>query len=95
MGAGAGLGAGHVLVELDGFVVKHAALVIQHAAVAVGGEFVEAGIGHHDEVIAEFLAQAGNAAVQNALRVPRDGAGIILVFLERNAEKIDAGHAGF
>ena len=94
MGAGAGLGAGHVLVELDGGVVKHAALVIQHAAVSVGGELVEAGIGHNDEVIAEFLVQAGNAAVQNALRVPGDGAGIVLVLIERHTEKVDARHAG-
>ena len=82
------------MVELYGGVVKHAAFVIQHAAVAVGGELVEASIGHNDEVIAEFLVEAGNAAVQNALRVPGDGAGVILVLIERHAEKVDARHAG-
>ena len=48
-GAGAGLLERHRAVPLEGGVVVDAAAVVEHAAVAVVGELVEAQVGLHDE----------------------------------------------
>ena len=56
VGAGARLRDGHLGVEQEGRVVVDAAALVEHAAVAVVGELVEARVGHDDEVVTDRVA---------------------------------------
>src|SRR5699024_6396960 len=54
---------GHSDVQLECCIVIDAALTIEHAAVAVVGELIPAGISHDQNVISEFLAHPGQSTV--------------------------------
>ena len=49
-----GLGERHLAVDLEGAVVVDAAVGVEHAAVAVVGELVEAQVRHHRELVAHL-----------------------------------------
>src|SRR5699024_9922669 len=84
----------HSDIEFQGRVVVHAALFIKHAAVTVVGKLIQAGIGHQQDVIANFFAQQAQRAVEYTFRIPDWGALGIFVFLTRDARHVHAALAG-
>ncbi len=90
VGARACLRDGHRGIQLVGGVVVDPAAIVEHAAVAVVGELVEAGVGHHHEVVADRLAHRAQGDVEDAVGVDRAAAGRVLVTLARHAEEHDA-----
>jgi hypothetical protein len=76
---GLGLGEGHLAVAHEGRVVVHAAVGVEHAAVPVVGELVQAQVGHDHGRVAELGAQAGEGPVEDPVRVGRAGAHGVLV----------------
>ena len=61
----------HAAVDLQRGVVVDPTLVVEHAAVAVVGELVEAQVGHHEQVVAGLGAGVGDGDVEDAVRVER------------------------
>ena len=53
---GPGLGHGGPGVELEGGVVVHRAMAVQHAAMPVVGVLVDAEVGHEDHLVAHLVA---------------------------------------
>ncbi len=90
VGARAGLRDGHRGIQLIGGVVVDPAVIVEHAAVAVVGELVEAGVGHDHEVVADRVAHRAQRDVEDAVRVDRAAAGRVLVALAGHAEEHDA-----
>ena len=74
MGAGVGLGHGHPGVDLHGAVVVDVPVGVEHAAVPVVGELVQADVAHDDQVIADFGADVADGLVEDAVRIQRGGA---------------------
>ena len=60
---------GHLGVDREGGVVVDAAALVEHAAVAVVGELVEAGVGHDDGGVADLGADVAQRHVEHAVRV--------------------------
>ena len=69
VGARVGLGHGHLRVDGEGGVVVDAAALVEHAAVAVVGELVEAGVGHDDGVVADLGPHVAQRHVEHAVGV--------------------------
>ncbi len=69
VGTGAGLGDRHRRVAHEGRVVVDAAGLVEHAAVAVGGELVEAEVGHDDRLVAELITQQSQRPVEDAFGI--------------------------
>ena len=90
----AGLRNRHLAVQLHRLVVVHheraVAVIDQHATVAVARELVQAGISHDHQVVAELLTAHRNRAVQDALRIPRGRANLVLILIAGNAEQVNA-----
>ncbi|CAK7281994.1 hypothetical protein SGPA1_12787 [Streptomyces misionensis JCM 4497] len=94
MGAGVGLDLGHLGVPLQGGVVVDAALGVQHPAVPVVGELVQAQIGHDEEVVADLGAHIAQGDLEDAVGVGPGGALAVLLALLRHAEEHDPGDSG-
>src|SRR5699024_12242433 len=90
--AGLGLSNGQARIDLVSFVVVDVAVLIEHAAVAMIGEFVQAGISHHDEIVAYFGDHFPNGHVEDAVRV--DAGGTTSVERCWYPEQHDASDAG-
>ena len=88
MRPGVGLRHGHPAIDLQGGVVVHVAVVVEHAAVAMVGEFVQADVTHHHEVVADLGSHVPDGLVQYAVRVQRSGA--LGIAPGRDAEEHDA-----
>src|SRR5439155_5147057 len=75
-------------------VIVNSARGIQHSAVAVVGELIEAGVGHQHGVIAEILGQIPQRDVEDAVLGNSDRAGGVLVLFARDAEQHQSADAG-
>src|SRR5699024_970716 len=75
----------------EGRVVVDPPGVIEHAAVAVVGELVQAQVGHDHRRVAELRAQPGEGPVEDPLRIGGAGADGVLVL--GHAEEHHAAHA--
>ncbi len=94
VGAGRRLHDGQVGVELDrGVVVDLAGVGVEHAAVAVVGELVEAAVGHDHQVVADRAADGLDGPPGDAVGVQGGGAGGVLVLGAGQREEDDTGHA--
>src|SRR5699024_5775309 len=82
----------HTGINLVGFVIVDIAMLIEHATVTVIGEFVQAGISHHDEIVAYFGDHFPNGHVEDAVRV--DAGGTTSVERCWYPEQHDASDAG-
>ena len=76
--AGRGLGERHLGVHLQRRVVVDRAVGVEHAAVAVVGELVEAQVGHHRQRVADLGDHVGDRDVEDAVGVERAAAAGVL-----------------
>ena len=79
MRAGFGLRQRHRAVPLQGRVVVDLRRLVEHAAVPVVGELVQAQVGHQHGVVAELVVQPAQRHVQHAVRVVGARAARVLV----------------
>ena len=77
-----------------GGVVVDPARFIDDSAVAVVGELIEAGIGHHDRGVAEVRGQVGKRTIENPVGTQATRAGGIFVVLARHTEDHQSADAG-
>ena len=91
VGAGLGLGERGAGVALDRGVVVDHPVRGEDAAVPVVGVLVEAAVRHHDQPIADLVAQVPQRQLHDAVRVP--GLGALGVLAPRDPEEDDGGHA--
>ena len=77
-----------------GGVIIDAPTLVEHTAVAVIGEFVEAGVGHQHGVVAEILRQIAQGHVEDAVRSHADGPAGVLVLVARNPEEHQPADTG-
>jgi hypothetical protein len=82
----------NLAVHLEGGVVVDLPGVVEHAAVAVVGELVQAEVRHQHGLVAELRVQVPQGDVQDAVRVEAAGADRVLVF--RDAEQHQPTDAG-
>ncbi len=82
MGSGLCLRHGLAHVQLDGGVIVDPPLGVQHAAMTVVGELVEAGVGDDRQVVADLCAQCCDGPVEDAVgRVAGRAGGVLVISL--------------
>ena len=81
-------------VALQSGVVVDPAALVQHTAVPVVGEFVQAGVGHQNGGIAEVLGQIAQRDVEDAVGIRAGRSGRVLVVVARHAEEHQSAHPG-
>ena len=77
-----------------GGVVVDPARFIDDSAVAVVGELIEAGVGHHDRGVTEVRGQVGKRTIENPVGTQTTRAGGIFVLLARHTEDHQCADTG-
>ena len=85
----------HVAIAIQRRVVVHAAVRIEHTAVTVVGELVEAEIALHDQGVTDLGDGDARRDIENALRIGRAGAdGVLVLGHPEEHHAADAGLGG-
>ena len=71
MRSGRGLGDGDARVHVEGQVVVHRTVTVEHATVPVVGVLVDAQVGHQHHPVADLVGQVGEGQLDDPVRVER------------------------